>query len=131
MAGSVATPTATTDKATPSGTARAISWLISSRRHGQADAQTSTRVAYNRPTALYVDIHSGGASTLSWSISNEQSQASAGTLALPSGRILKSDIREIGDIRGMVHSVTLSGSSTAGLTLHSYLLKVQDLGETN
>jgi hypothetical protein len=131
MAGSVATPTATTDKATPSGTARAISWLISSRRHGQADAQTSTRVAYNRPTALYVDIHSGGASTLSWSITNEQSQAASGTLALPSGRILKSDIREIADVRGMTHNVGLSGSSTAGLTLHSYILKLQDLGETN
>jgi hypothetical protein len=131
MAGSVATPAATTDKTTPSGTARAIAWSIVSRRHGQAEAGTSIRVAYNRPTALYVDVHSGAASTLSWSITNEQSQSSAGSLALPSGRILRSDIREIADVRGMTHSVSLSGSSTAGLTLHSYLLKIQDLGETN
>jgi hypothetical protein len=131
MAGSVASPTATTDKTTPGGTARAISWSITSRRHGQSEAATETRVAYNRPTALYVDVSSGAASTLSWSITNEHGQSSTGTIALPAGRILRSDIREIADIRGMVHSVGFSNDSTAGLTLHSYLMKLQDLGETN
>lgn len=129
LSGSVASPTATTDKETPSGTARAISWSLQTRSHGQKDAETEIRYAYNRVNRLLFDITSGVAGTLTWTITNERSEVSTGTFALPAGRTQKTDIREFGDIRGMAHYLTLSSDATAGNTLHSYAMGIVDLGE--
>lgn len=130
MGGTPYSPTYTTDKATPSGTARAISWSMTSRRHGQQETQTRRTNTLNRPRALFFDINAGSAFTLTWSIGNENSHTTSGTFAHPSGRTQRSDIRELGDIRGMVHDVTLSGATVATTTLHSFLLEVSDLGST-
>ena len=130
LSGSVSAPAATTDKATPAGTSRAISWLTKSRRYGQQSAQTPIRVSLNRPNSLFIDVSSGLASSVSWSIVNELAQTASGTHAIPAGRIQRSDIREIADVRGMTHEVNLSGSATSTLTLHSVLLNTVDTGET-
>jgi hypothetical protein len=130
MGGTPYSPTFTTDKATPSGTARAIAWSYLSRRYGQQASQTPRLVSLNRPRALFFDFTAGEAFTLTWTVTNEKSQSTSGTFAHPSGRTEMSDIREFADTRAMTHATTLSGSVSTTLTMHSELLEIEDLGQT-
>ena len=129
LAGTVASPTATSDKATPSGSAVSIAYSLTTRRHGQAEAEGVARYSLSYPHRLFVDAYYGGTAgtttALSWTIRNEYGTTTGGSgyeQNLPAGRIVRTEITEVGDVRGKVHEVLLSGSVTKSLTLHSYLM---------
>lgn len=129
MAGTVASPSVTRDRATPSGTDVAIAYSLTTRRHGQSEAEGVARYSLSYPHRLFVDAYYGGTAgtttALSWTIRNEYGHTTGGTgyeQNLPAGRIVRTEITEVGDVRGKVHEVLLSGSVTKSLTLHSYLM---------
>jgi hypothetical protein len=125
---------ATQDKATPAASGVNISWDLTSRRHGQLEAELEYRYSQKRPTALMLDLSyahpSTTTTTLAWRIRNEFGvEVGAGKdITLPSGRIYRPAVTGIPDVRGLVHELYLSGSVAAPLTINSYLLRVTDLG---
>ena len=122
--------TGTSDKATPSGSATAISLALTTRRHGQSSSQGMGLIGVARPYQLSTEVTTGATTAWTFTLANEYSQAHAKTWNITgSGRQEKTTIRGWRDLRGKVHSVRMQASVTTQTVIRDYLLFMTEGGE--
>jgi hypothetical protein len=122
--------TGTSDKATPSGSAVAISLDLTTRRHGQSSSQGMGLVGVGRPYQLSTEVTTGATTAWTFTIANEYAQTHAKTWNITgSGRQEKTTVRGWHDLRGKVHSVRMQAIVTTQTVIRDYLIFMTEGGE--
>lgn len=115
------------DKALDVSSGTAIPWAVTTRQYGKSAAAGPAFYGQNIVSQLDVDIDANASTTMTWAVTNERGLSTSGTYTLATGR-KNWAIRGLRDVRGTLHSVSLSGSSSAYLEINGISIAATEAG---
>jgi hypothetical protein len=118
-----------TDIGYSGGAETGISYVLTSRRHGQSAAEGVAYYGKNRPYQLDVHMEPDASHTFTWRVTSNAGATRTGTWNIGAGAEKGVAIRAIPhDLKGMTHEVKLTGSAAAAVKIYAYLLHCTEGG---